>query len=304
MHSKERGTSVVIYSTTPWQRVLPNLGALALVGPPAFGNLSDPTPCGEDPIAILTRHPLSKPKPHLYASALCLPPHPKPTLTNSGLYGLSYRPAYISLVSLTCSLGASITAPPDEIPPLIGSEKLASSNPRSSSPVATHDRSVGYSARPCQKRHTKPGGPTYSPWQLLSAFVVLVVLIVQFWHTSPSPPLRPKNHPLTPFGDNVRRQEAYFDQLEPGTQCKPRSLFSSELPYSQVPTNMALVERAKQIAAEFEYPTEEVRKGVKEFIREMDEGLEKQGTTMSQIPSYVTAVPNGTEKVALQIARL
>jgi hexokinase len=66
---------------------------------------------------------------------------------------------------------------------------------------------------------------------------------------------------------------------------------------------MALVERAKQIAAEFEYPTEEVRKGVKEFIREMDEGLEKQGTTMSQIPSYVTAVPNGTEKVALQVAR-
>jgi hexokinase len=65
---------------------------------------------------------------------------------------------------------------------------------------------------------------------------------------------------------------------------------------------MALVEGAKQIAAEFEYPAEEVRKGVKEFIREMDEGLEKQGTMMSQIPSYVTAVPNGTEKVALQIA--
>jgi hexokinase len=61
---------------------------------------------------------------------------------------------------------------------------------------------------------------------------------------------------------------------------------------------MALAEEAKRIAAEFDYPTDEVRKGVKEFIREMDEGLEKQGTTMSQIPSYVTAVPNGTEKVA------
>jgi hexokinase len=60
---------------------------------------------------------------------------------------------------------------------------------------------------------------------------------------------------------------------------------------------MALAEAAKRIAAEFDYPAEEVRKGVKEFIREMDEGLEKQGTTMSQIPSYVTAVPNGTEKV-------
>jgi hexokinase len=30
-----------------------------------------------------------------------------------------------------------------------------------------------------------------------------------------------------------------------------------------------------------------------------DEGLQKSGTTMSQIPTYVTAVPNGTEKVSL-----
>lgn len=29
----------------------------------------------------------------------------------------------------------------------------------------------------------------------------------------------------------------------------------------------------------------------------IDEGLQKTGSTMSQIPTYVTAVPNGTEKV-------
>ena len=29
----------------------------------------------------------------------------------------------------------------------------------------------------------------------------------------------------------------------------------------------------------------------------IDEGLQKTGTSMSQIPTYVTAVPNGTEKV-------
>lgn len=29
-----------------------------------------------------------------------------------------------------------------------------------------------------------------------------------------------------------------------------------------------------------------------------DAGLKKDGTSISQIPSYVTAVPNGTEKVA------
>jgi hypothetical protein len=30
-----------------------------------------------------------------------------------------------------------------------------------------------------------------------------------------------------------------------------------------------------------------------------DEGLQKDGTYMSQIPTYVTAVPNGTEKVSI-----
>ncbi|KAI9788838.1 MAG: glucokinase [Peltula sp. TS41687] len=59
---------------------------------------------------------------------------------------------------------------------------------------------------------------------------------------------------------------------------------------------MALLDRAKQVAAEFEYTTEDVNRGVKEFLREMDEGLEKDGTCLSQIPTYVTAVPNGTEK--------
>jgi hexokinase len=31
----------------------------------------------------------------------------------------------------------------------------------------------------------------------------------------------------------------------------------------------------------------------------LDEGLAKNGSTMSQIPTYVTAVPNGTEKVRM-----
>ncbi|KAF2458133.1 hypothetical protein BDY21DRAFT_267098, partial [Lineolata rhizophorae] len=57
-----------------------------------------------------------------------------------------------------------------------------------------------------------------------------------------------------------------------------------------------LAEAAAKVAAEFEYPAEEVRRGVKEFMREMDEGLHKDGTSLSQIPTYVTSVPNGTEK--------
>ncbi|KAF7503497.1 hypothetical protein GJ744_003688 [Endocarpon pusillum] len=161
-------------------------------------------------------------------------------------------------------------------------------------PVAAHDQSTGEFSNPYKTRRTKLGAQKFAPYQLLSAFVVLLVLVVQFWH--PSSPNRLRSTRLSPFGDNVRRQEAYFDQLEPRTQCKPRSLFSSERPYSPALTNMALAAEAKRMAAEFDYSTEEVRKGVKEFVREMDEGLEKQGATMSQIPSYVTAVPNGTEK--------
>ncbi|KAF2098018.1 hexokinase [Rhizodiscina lignyota] len=59
---------------------------------------------------------------------------------------------------------------------------------------------------------------------------------------------------------------------------------------------MALADEARRVAAEFEYSAEDVNKGVREFLREMDEGLVKDGTSMSQIPTYVTAVPNGTEK--------
>lgn len=35
----------------------------------------------------------------------------------------------------------------------------------------------------------------------------------------------------------------------------------------------------------------------------IDEGLKKTGTEMSQIPTYVTAVPNGTEKVSTRAPR-
>jgi hexokinase len=67
---------------------------------------------------------------------------------------------------------------------------------------------------------------------------------------------------------------------------------------------MTLAEQAKRVAAEFDFDDNAVNKAVKEFIREMDEGLEKTGTEMSQIPTYVTAVPNGTEKVRPRYARV
>lgn len=83
---------------------------------------------------------------------------------------------------------------------------------------------------------------------------------------------------------------------------------------------MALEAETKRIVAQFEYTDQDINNGVQEFLRQMrkyaqgdrgvdgelprdadflsDEGLEKDGTSLSQIPSYVTAVPNGTEKVS------
>lgn len=59
----------------------------------------------------------------------------------------------------------------------------------------------------------------------------------------------------------------------------------------------ALLDEAARIARQFDFPAEGVQRGVKEYIREIDEGLSKEGTTLSQIPTFVTSVPNGTEKV-------
>ncbi|CCC07698.1 unnamed protein product [Sordaria macrospora k-hell] len=59
---------------------------------------------------------------------------------------------------------------------------------------------------------------------------------------------------------------------------------------------MALETQTKTVVGQFDYSDEDVNKGVTEFLRQMSEGLEKDGASLSQIPTYVTAVPNGTEK--------
>ncbi|KAL2198451.1 hypothetical protein P885DRAFT_67632 [Corynascus similis CBS 632.67] len=59
---------------------------------------------------------------------------------------------------------------------------------------------------------------------------------------------------------------------------------------------MALEAETQAIVEQFEFSDDDVNKAVKEFLRQMDEGLSKDGTSLSQIPTYVTAVPNGSEK--------
>lgn len=59
----------------------------------------------------------------------------------------------------------------------------------------------------------------------------------------------------------------------------------------------AILDEATRIARQFDYPTDQVQRGVAEYIRQMDEGLTQEHTTLSQIPTFVTSVPDGTEKV-------
>merc|ERR1711939_895363 len=150
---------------------------------------------------------------------------------------------------------------------------------------------------------------------LASGLVLLLLLGVQFFTSRdvrPRPLQKPpprSGNTLSPFGESVYRQEAYFEQLEPGTQCKPKSLFSAELPVTHALTNMALEAETKRMVAQFEYTAEDVNKGVKEFIREMEEGLEKEGARLSQLSSMfdhaarksivlVTAVESGGASIA------
>jgi len=132
--------------------------------------------------------------------------------------------------------------------------------------------------------------------RLVLPVLVLFVLLLQFllpyfqhqitpflFRSHPDPP--PPSCPSPTYNPFI--QDLYC-RVPP--QHTPGSL------YSPSPHSMALAQAAQRVAAEFEYNKQDVNRGVKEFIRQMDEGLSVQGATMSQIPTYVTAVPNGTEK--------
>lgn len=59
---------------------------------------------------------------------------------------------------------------------------------------------------------------------------------------------------------------------------------------------MGLTAETNRVVQEFDLNDADLNKGVVEFLSQMDEGLERDGTSLSQIPTYVTGVPNGTEK--------
>lgn len=157
-------------------------------------------------------------------------------------------------------------------------------------------------------RHKLSASPRVPLLYLLSGLVLFLVVLSQLLG-SRKVPQTPSSFAevrriYSPFGDSVYKQEAYYDQLEPGTQCKPKNLFSADLPISFDISDMALGQEAKRVAALFEYGAEDLNKGVKAFLKAVDDGLEKQDQEMPQIPTYVTNVPNGTEKVSQCTAKL
>ncbi|KAM0249019.1 hypothetical protein ACHAQJ_009226 [Trichoderma viride] len=58
---------------------------------------------------------------------------------------------------------------------------------------------------------------------------------------------------------------------------------------------MGLAEHTSKIVSQFEFSDEELNRHVEEFLRQTDTGLKEEGSSISQIPSYVTGVPDGTE---------
>ncbi|GKT41204.1 glucokinase [Colletotrichum spaethianum] len=57
-----------------------------------------------------------------------------------------------------------------------------------------------------------------------------------------------------------------------------------------------LIAHARKIAHDFDFPAEEVRRATLHFLKQLNEGLQRDGTSMCQIPSFVTNLPNGSEK--------
>lgn len=97
----------------------------------------------------------------------------------------------------------------------------------------------------------------FSPTQLVSLTVLCIVLVVQLLRPSPVPIY---STIWDPEQENVR--------LQSEAVCENLNIFAEPLPVSRT-YRMSLLEDARRVAQEFDYPAAEVNKGVKEFIREM-----------------------------------
>ncbi|KAF2749186.1 hypothetical protein M011DRAFT_525099 [Sporormia fimetaria CBS 119925] len=135
---------------------------------------------------------------------------------------------------------------------------------------------------------------------LLSLLLVLLVLVLQLLAPHLSRRLlhsvitaeHARRAPLAQRSPPLLRDPAERVCPKPGTSFED----TDKTAYHCRQHTMSLAEHAQRVVAEFDFDQNAVQKSVDEFLREMDEGLQNEGTELSQIPTYVTAVPNGTEK--------
>ena len=119
----------------------------------------------------------------------------------------------------------------------------------SSLPISYHSTELKLSKRPLLHGFSFP--------QLFSFAFVFLLLLVQFFLPSP-----------VHIGSIVPKPSHRGAHPESPGVCQKTCLLDEPLPVSR-PDKMSLLEEAKKVAAEFDYPTQEVNKGVKEFIRQM-----------------------------------
>ena len=94
---------------------------------------------------------------------------------------------------------------------------------------------------------------TFANAQVLLFAAFILVLIVQFFFQ---------------FRSFLPRSTITQPSLRPPPVCPNRHVLLESQPISR-PEKMALREAAQRVAAEFEYPAEDVNRGVGEFLREM-----------------------------------
>ncbi|RCI08624.1 hypothetical protein L249_4711 [Ophiocordyceps polyrhachis-furcata BCC 54312] len=82
---------------------------------------------------------------------------------------------------------------------------------------------------------------------------------------------------------------------EPAPVCLKPAFFATVPPVSR-PLTMALADETTRVVAQFDFSDGDINRHVGEFLHQMNDGLEREDTSISQIPTYVTGVPNGTEK--------
>jgi hexokinase len=116
-----------------------------------------------------------------------------------------------------------------------------------------------------------------------------IVLVIQFI----IPQIRSGNEVFGGDYTPARSASAYSPTvvLSQDAVCKSPPLFPFEGKQSRI-HKMGLLEEAKKVAAEFEYPPEAVNAGVKEFLREMGEHVkivQRLGNSITHVPNQMRA---------------